>query len=129
MRKIMILSFSIVLVVALVALAFAFGEKEVPETDTSSSSQSKLIYSTSNSHSSQGNQEIDAMAEEEKKEIYYVREYQGHIGVFEGEEQIPVQELDVEVSSLPKTDQLLLAKGLTASTKQELARILEDYGS
>ena len=69
MRKIMILSFSIVLVVALVALAFAFGEKEVPETDTSSSSQSKLIYSTSNSHSSQGNQEIDAMAEEEKKKF------------------------------------------------------------
>ncbi|EJF42582.1 hypothetical protein HMPREF1141_1043 [Clostridium sp. MSTE9] len=58
-----------------------------------------------------------------------VRTYDGKIGIFKNEEKSPFEIIDVDVSSLPQTDQLLLATGIEADSTAELQRIREDYES
>lgn len=60
---------------------------------------------------------------------YTIREYQGHIGVFENDSPTPFEEIDVLVSTLPPSDRALLAKGITTEQKAQLRSLLEDYAS
>ncbi len=129
MRKPMRFVGVVLLLVTLVALATVPHRQETPA--FSSQEPAQQSHSTANSRTSQENSGLPAMAEEmETREgPYLVREYEGRIGVFLEGELLPLQELPVVVAELPKTDQLLLASGIPAESKQELLRILEDYGS
>lgn len=91
------------------------------------SSSSEQIHSTANSSSSQESSTITAMTS--KTAVYVVRKYNGHIGVFMNESTTPFEIVNVDVSTLPKLDQELLAKGITATTQSKLNHILEDYKS
>ena len=88
----------------------------------------KQAYSTANSVSSQeSSSEITVMADGQPS--YLVQEYRGHIGIFRDGSQFPFQELEIEVESLPRADQILLAHGIIAEGDAELRKILEDYES
>ncbi len=60
---------------------------------------------------------------------YFLREYDGKIGVFQGETTLPFEILDVYVSNLPSVDQMELRSGIEILTKEELSAKIEDYGS
>ncbi len=58
---------------------------------------------------------------------YTVREFDGQIGIFNGNEKTPIEVFDTSVALLPKSDQELLEQGIIVSTPEELQRIIEDY--
>lgn len=60
---------------------------------------------------------------------YFLREYDGKIGVFQGETALPFEVLDVYVANLPSVDQMELRSGIEVLTKEELSAKIEDYGS
>lgn len=93
----------------------------------SSHAPENQVHFTSNAPSSQENGNLPAMTS--KPEDYVVRTYDGKIGVFKNDEKTPYQMIDVEVSSLPQTDQLLLATGIRADNPSDLQQIIEDYES
>ena len=75
-------------------------------------------------------QEISEIASSSMLEnVYTLREYKGHIGVFENDDSTPIQEIDVLVDNLPASDRALLAKGIVARNSAELRSLLEDYSS
>ena len=75
-------------------------------------------------------QEISEIASSSMLEnVYTLREYKGHIGVFENDDSTPIQEIDVLVRNLPASDRALLAKGIVARNSAELRSLLEDYSS
>jgi hypothetical protein len=89
---------------------------------------SNILYnSTSNAPSSQENSGIIAMAS--KIDVYTVKEYEGHIGVFHNDDTVPYQEIDVDVASLPEADQTLLKDGIKVYSTEKLNSIIEDYES
>lgn len=59
--------------------------------------------------------------------VYTVKEYNGHIGVFRGQEKSPFEEIQVDVSIFPEIDQNLLKQGIKAYGPEELNRVIEDY--
>lgn len=97
----------------------------------SSSSQNVSYHFTAKESSSQENSEVDVMADENNSssayELYTVKEYNGHIGVFRNEEAEPFEEIQVNIDLFPETDQVLLKQGIQAHTPEELNGIIEDY--
>lgn len=85
------------------------------------------VHFTSKPSASQENSETPAS--EPQQTAYTIREYQGHIGVFQGQDPAPIQEVDVLVETLPPSDRALLAKGIQADTETQLRSLLEDYES
>lgn len=64
--------------------------------------------------------------EDGAKEIYTVREYNGHIGIFD-EDGILVKEVDIMVSSLPDADRQDLSVGIRVYSSDELEKLLEEF--
>lgn len=64
--------------------------------------------------------------ENNKVDRYTVRDYNGRIGVFVNDSEIPSSTLDVFVNSLPVADRNDLEKGITVYSQQELSRLIED---
>lgn len=91
------------------------------------SASENQIHFTSNTPPSQENGNLPAMASQQGG--FLVRTYDGKIGIFKKEENTPFEIIDVDVSSLPQTDQLLLATGIKADSESDLQRIREDYES
>ncbi len=61
---------------------------------------------------------------------YELRTWQGRIGVFSPpDSNQPVAVADVYVQDLPITDRLALGRGVAAESREEAARLLEDYGA
>ena len=60
---------------------------------------------------------------------FTVGSWQGHVAVFENEQEAPVMVLETSVASLPEADQIALAEGIAVYDQQMLASLLEDYGS
>lgn len=66
----------------------------------------------------------------EAETVYILREYDGQIAVYvTGDEKEPVLLTGILTSSLRKTDRELLAEGIPARGDEELAKLLEDFGS
>ena len=59
-------------------------------------------------------------------DVYTVKDYNGRIGVFVNDSEIPSSTLDVFVNSLPIADRNDLEKGITVYSQQELSRLIED---
>lgn len=55
--------------------------------------------------------------------------WQGRVAVFEGENTQPASVLDTPVTSLPDPDRQSLEAGIPVYSREELAGLLEDYGS
>lgn len=64
-----------------------------------------------------------------KREIYYLRDWQGYIAVFEGSSETPVTLTDIQTQTLNNVDRLKLQSGIPARDETELASLLEDLGS
>lgn len=60
---------------------------------------------------------------------YRLGVWQGRVAVFEGESAQPASVLDTPVASLPAPDQQSLEAGIPVYSREELAGLLEDYGS
>ena len=60
---------------------------------------------------------------------YLVKEYEGKVAVFVGEEETPGMVLDLYVQYLPPYDQQQLKQGVPVDDYPALVRLLEDYAS
>ena len=60
---------------------------------------------------------------------YYLKEYQGEIAIFRGENETPFKKLGVTVDFLSDYDKILLHDGIFAADKTELQKLIEDYTS
>ncbi len=58
---------------------------------------------------------------------YTLAEYNGYIGLFEGERLILMAE--VPVAGLRRTDRELITRGINADTYEQAMRLLEDFGA
>ncbi len=122
------LSIAVVLLIGIVILVvFLTIPQNAPENVTS-----EQTHFTSNQNSSQesaashtDNSNITTMTSQSN--IYTIKEYNGHIGVFLNDETHPYKEVNVSLSTLPEEDQELLKKGITANSQGEVQIILEDY--
>jgi len=68
-----------------------------------------------------------SMPGEEGEKIYTIKEFNGNIGVFEGDTIIRI--VDVDLSTFRAEDRVLLKQGIEVRTGEEVAGILEDYSS
>ncbi|MVB11812.1 hypothetical protein CAFE_25380 [Caprobacter fermentans] len=82
---------------------------------------------TSIEPSSQESSAIIAAASRQNEDLYIVREFDGHIGVFREGDKLPFEEIDIDVSIFPEEDQKLLHDGIQARGTAELTRVIEDY--
>ncbi len=75
--------------------------------------------------------QIEPMQEPAAAEVppYRIALWQGRVAVFEGEEPLPVTVLDTPAASLPPADQQALERGIPVYSREELAGLMEDYGS
>ena len=60
---------------------------------------------------------------------YRLAIWQGRVAVFEGAEPLPSTVLETPAASLPQADQEALEKGIPVYSGEELAGLMEDYGS
>lgn len=60
---------------------------------------------------------------------WYMREYNGKIGIYRSGAAQPEQVLDVYVSMLPDEDKKMLAKGIYLKSRTELEERIEDYSN
>ncbi|MGN0653784.1 MAG: BofC C-terminal domain-containing protein [Oscillospiraceae bacterium] len=68
-------------------------------------------------------------AETYRSEIYILREYNGKLAVFNGDDDVPSEIFDVYINSFGEVDRNALYKGITAYSEEELSRLIEDYTS
>lgn len=125
MKKATILLYCIAVVILAAAFLFS-GSKQQTRTLPASSEKSMSNYFTSNTPSSQENSST-AAAQAGKNDLYIVKEYKGHIGVYRNHEAKPFKEFETDVLVLPKTDQMELEQGKTAHTMAEVEKMVEDY--
>ena len=119
-----IFSIALVLLIGIIILVVCL---TIPQNATS-----EQTHFTSNPNSSQestsshvNSDDITTMTSQ--SDIYTIKEYNGHIGVFLNDETQPYKEVNVPLSALPAEDQELLKKGITANSQGEVQIILEDY--
>ena len=68
-------------------------------------------------------------AEETPAAMYLLGVWQGNVAVLEPKERLPMRVTETPVSSLPRPDQQALEQGIPVYNAEELAALLEDYGS
>ena len=67
---------------------------------------------------------------DEEDAAYILREYAGHVGVFEpGGGKAPLTVTDIETKTLREADRDMLGAGIAVSDRDELLTLLEDLGS
>lgn len=98
------------------------------KTVSTSSEKSMSSYFTSKGTSSQETASA-AQALASEAETYIVREYEGHIGVFRGDDSTPFRQYQTDVAVLPKADQASLQKGKILHSMAEVEKLVEDYDS
>ncbi len=60
-------------------------------------------------------------------DLYIVKEYKGHIGVYRNGEKTPFREYQTDVAVLPKADQTALKQGKVLHSMAEVEKLVEDY--
>lgn len=120
------LLFCVIALLAVLVVLGLPGRRQPVETD-SAAGPTMSSNSTSIAPSSQESSAIITTASAEDDSIYIVREYNGHIGVFRDGEELPFEEINVDVGIFPEEDQKLLRDGIRARGTAELTRVIEDY--
>lgn len=60
---------------------------------------------------------------------YVLRAWEGHLGLFRGDSEIPYQELDMPLTLLSEYDRKIVEQGIIVETEQELRALVEDMTS
>lgn len=60
---------------------------------------------------------------------YVLRIWDGRLGMFRGDSEIPYNELDMPLSLLSDYDRELLAQGIITETEEEMRALIEDITS
>ncbi len=68
---------------------------------------------------------VDTSSTRETK--YYLKDYKGMLAIFEGDKTIPLEVLEVSISSLPERDIEKIKKGIFADSLNEIISLAEDY--
>lgn len=71
----------------------------------------------------------DNSSADEEEKVFIIKEYNGKVAVFEGQNENPLFVSDVFVSNLPEADKELLESGIEVKTEKQLNRLIEDYCS
>lgn len=74
-------------------------------------------------------QEISLKQSEPPEEKYRLGIYERKVAAFESGNEKPIYISDVYINSLPQADRELLEKGIVASDRKSLNRMIEDYCS
>lgn len=125
---VIILSIAFILLIGIITLILLITiPRNTPENITNEQS-----HFTSNPYSSQENNQSeyhssDVITMTSQAEVYTIKAYKGHIGVFLNNETQPFREINISLESLPQADQDLLNEGITANTQGQLRILLEDY--
>mgnify|MGYP000910276837 CR=1 FL=1 len=127
MKKATVLTVCLTAAIVIAIYATGFPQGHV-KTVSVSSAKSMSSYSTANTLSSQESGNSSAVTAE-SEEVYVVRAYNGHIGVFRGAETKPFRVSTTDISLLPEIDQEDLKRGKSVHTLAEVEKILEDYDS
>lgn len=72
---------------------------------------------------------VSALIKEESEQsenMFMLKEYNGIIGVFNESGEL-TDIIEVDIKSLPRQDQTMLTTGIWATSRQELAALIEDY--
>ena len=74
-----------------------------------------------------GSEEYQSLQEiNDEEKIHMVKEYNGIVGVFDGN-GVLIKEVDVTVSSLPDADRQDLKVGIRVYSSEELERLLDEF--
>ena len=74
--------------------------------------------------------EVNELTQQVKTETkYVVKEHNGEIAVFVGEDKIPVKILNIDFDGLREYDKQQFKKGLTLNTLYEVLLLEEDFNS
>ena len=116
-------------VIALLAVLVVLGfpSRRQPTEPNAGGESTMSSNFTSIAPSSQESSAIIAAASAQEEDLYIVKEYKGHIGVFRDGEDLPFEEINIDVNIFPQADQDLLKKGIQAHGTAELTSIIEDY--
>ena len=125
-KSLILLGCAAALVICAALLPSPSGERRQGEKISASSEKNTLSYSTSNAPSSQGSASA-AEALTSGADLYIVREYEGHIGVYRDGAAAPFREYSTDVSVLPKADQSSLRQGKVLHSMAEVEKLMEDY--
>lgn len=68
-----------------------------------------------------------AVTTQEEKDTYILRDYNGKIALYKNSNNTPDEVFDIFTDSLPESDAKSLKRGITASTEQELQKLIESY--
>lgn len=60
---------------------------------------------------------------------YVLRIWNGHLGMFRGDSEVPYRELDMPLSLLSDYDRELLEQGIITETEEEMRALVEDITS
>ncbi len=74
-----------------------------------------------------GEVEVSAISREEKG--FILKEYEGVIAIFKIGEDVPSELTNIETKYLPSIDRMELKNGIYMENNEELAMMLEDFGS
>ena len=76
------------------------------------------------------NTEAAAAAETaESRAVYTLRSCGNAVSVFSSDEQVPIMQTDINLSSLRKADREMLREGITVESYNDIMSLLEDFGS
>ena len=90
-----------------------------------------LAIMTASALTSQRAADIIPLPQEQTKPpvVYTLRDYQGRIAVYEGENTQPIEVFDIFSNSLPEDEYLKVMAGVPANSESELQRLIEAYTS
>lgn len=114
-NKISILCVSLVLLF-LVSASFFSSLSKVKQTN-----ENIQVKITSESSQAQENKE------ENNNKGYIVKKYNGQVAIFKEGESDPFEILDINISSLPESDQKALETGISIKDSEKLRKLIEDY--
>ena len=66
-------------------------------------------------------------SKEENNNGYIVKKYNGQVAIFKEGESDPFEILDINISSLPESDQKALETGISIKDSDKLRKLIEDY--
>ena len=65
--------------------------------------------------------------ENEQKLKYFLGEYNGNLAIFNTEESLPTEILDIRLDSLPERDIKRIKNGIASNDLNEIIKVIEDY--
>ena len=74
-------------------------------------------------------EKLVASTQSVQSDSYVLKDYNGHLAVFHGNEKSPYKEFEIYTNSFSDYDKQLLEKGIKANTEEKINQIIEDYTS